>query len=184
MIELGRARRRAETFLAEIEAKASMTLVLTGEQEFAEGWAFFYDSAQHQETGAFADSLAGNAPIFVDRETGETITTGTAHPVEHYVKQFAEGKRRLREGWPQGLDARFLHLVRLVSEGAGRRDARALDMYINRKYEPRIGRHVRDELLELERRGLVSRLPDSEGGVGNRWAVTSEGLDVLGAEGA
>lgn len=184
MIELAEARRRAEARLAAIEAEIALTLVFTAEREFVEGWAFSYDSARHQETGQIGDGLAGNAPIFVDRETGNILPTGTAHPIEYYADAFAERKRRLREGWPQGLDGRLYELLRLVRDGAGRRDARTLDMYISTKHEPRPRHHVRDELLELEHRGLVHRLPDSNGGVGNRWAITAEGLEALESESA
>ena len=181
VIERDEARRRAEAHLREIESKSTSPLVLTGETEFADGWVFFYDSARHLETRALADSLAGNAPILVDRDTGDTFPTGTAHPVEYYLNQFSERKRCLREGWPLELDARFRHLLRLVNEGSGRRDARALDMYINARFEPRADHHVRDELLELERRGLVTKLPDSTGGVGNFWQITPAGLNALEA---
>lgn len=108
MIGRDEARRRAEVHLAEVKARSRIPLVLAGEREFADGWAFFYDSVQHQETGAFADLLGGNAPILVNRESGESFTTGTAHPVEYYTGEFSEQKRRLREDWPVGLDHRFL----------------------------------------------------------------------------
>lgn len=57
-------------------------------------------------------------------------------------------------------------------------------MYISTKCAPRAGHHVRSELLERENRGLVSKLPDSEGGVGDFWEITPAGLDALEAEDA
>lgn len=181
VIEFDEARRRAEAHLTKIASRGNLRLALTGEQEFVDGWVFFYDSVQHMETGALSDSLVGNAPILVDRDSGEIFTTGTAYPIDYYINEYSERKRRLREGWPQDLDARLLYLLRLVGEAAGRRDARALDMYLNTKHDPRPGHHVRGELLELERRGLVSGLPDAEGGVGNRWKITPAGFDGLEA---
>lgn len=50
----------------------------TREEDF--GWLFFY-----QPTGEAP--LAGNAPIAVRRESGEVRVTGTALPVEDYVRQ-------------------------------------------------------------------------------------------------
>ncbi len=32
--------------------------------------------------------LAGNAPLIVNRFTGEVVTTGTAHPTEYYLAQY------------------------------------------------------------------------------------------------
>ena len=51
-------------------------------------FVFFYESSRYLETGAFEDRLAGNAPILVDRRTGELHFLGTAEPVEFYIKEF------------------------------------------------------------------------------------------------
>jgi hypothetical protein len=42
---------------------------LTREEDF--GWAFFYNSKQFVETGDIEWALGGNAPLIVDRSTGE-----------------------------------------------------------------------------------------------------------------
>lgn len=55
--------------------------MLTLEREFAEGWVFFDNSARFQQTGAFRDGLVGNAPLIVDRDTGQIHITGTARYV-------------------------------------------------------------------------------------------------------
>jgi hypothetical protein len=55
----------------------------TRDEDF--GWVFFYKS-----TGD--SSFAGNAPIAVRRESGEVRVTGTALPVEDYI-------RELRREW-------------------------------------------------------------------------------------
>lgn len=150
--------------------------VITGDQEYLVGWVFFFDSRQHQESGSFLDGLGGNAPILIDRDTGQACPTGTARTVEEYVAEHAERRRRLREGWPGSLDARFLGLLALVRDGMGLRDARHLDLLISTRHEPREGLAVLDELIELERRGLVRR---GEGGTGYRWAVTDAGSEAL-----
>lgn len=155
--------------------------VITGGREFDAGWVFFYDSRRHQESGNFLDALAGNAPIFIDRDTGQVSLTGTAQPVEEYIAEYAERKRRLREGWPDSLDARFLALLALVRDGMGYRDARHLDLLINARHEPRQDATVLDELVELERRGLVRRRPAADGGTGFKWIATDAGSQVLGS---
>jgi hypothetical protein len=88
------------------------------------------------------------------------------------VAEYAERKRRLREGRLESLDARFLALLALVRDGAGLRDARRLDLLVVTRLGPRNGATVLDELAELERRGLVRR---GAGGTGYRWAATDAG---------
>ena len=56
--------------------------------EFEWGWVFFFDSKRHQRTGDFRDAVAGNAPFFVRRSDGAVISTGTAFPIEHYIREF------------------------------------------------------------------------------------------------
>ena len=63
--------------------------VLVGETIETEwGWVFFYQSKAYVETGDFREMLGGNAPIIVNRNTGELSHTGTAHDVEHYIKEY------------------------------------------------------------------------------------------------
>jgi Immunity protein 35 len=149
--------------------------VIIGDQEYPVGWVFFYHSRQPQEPGGALDAL-GNAPVLVDRDTGQVCLTGTARPTEQYVAEYAERQRRLREGWPGSLDARFLTLLALVRDGMGLRDARRLDRLVSMRHEPREDATVLEELAELERRGLVRR---GAGGTGYRWAVTDAGSVAL-----
>ena len=52
------------------------------------GWVFFYQAKSYIETGDFREMLGGNAPIIVNRNTGELFHTGTAHEVEHYISEY------------------------------------------------------------------------------------------------
>ena len=52
------------------------------------GWVFFWQSQPSLETGNFSDQLLGNAPLIVDRRDGALRVTGTAHPIEHCIKQY------------------------------------------------------------------------------------------------
>ena len=169
------AERAAQRFL---NGSAGGPYVITGDWECAVGWVFFCDSRQREDPGGRAGAPAGKAPVLVDRDTGQASFTGTARPVEEYAAERAERKRRLSEGWPGTLDARFLTLLALVRDGAGRRSARQLDLLVSTRHAPRDGATVLDELVELERRGLVRREP---GGTGYRWAVTDAGSDALRA---
>jgi hypothetical protein len=84
------ARLLAVKYVEAIERESGINLILLDDitSERAFGWVFFYDSKRHQETGDFSDVIAGNAPIVVTRVDGRLHVTGTAFPVEHYLKPF------------------------------------------------------------------------------------------------
>jgi len=86
------ARQIAHDYVKAMEGCAGFELVLldehTMERDF--GWVFFYDSKRHHETGDVSDAIAGNAPIVVTRVDGAVHVTGTAHPVEYYLKKFSK----------------------------------------------------------------------------------------------
>ena len=52
------------------------------------GWIFFYQSSLYLESKDISDALAGNAPLIVNKNTGEVIETGTAYPLEQYVQEY------------------------------------------------------------------------------------------------
>ena len=52
------------------------------------GWVFFYQSKAFIKTGDFLELLAGNAPIIVNKNTGELVFTGTAHDIDYYIKEY------------------------------------------------------------------------------------------------
>jgi hypothetical protein len=54
------------------------------------GFIFFYQSVRFLESGRVSDMLAANAPYFVNRYTGEVIPTGSAKPVEEYIKEYEQ----------------------------------------------------------------------------------------------
>ena len=60
------------------------------------GWIFFHTSRLWLETQDLRYALAGNSPIFVEKESGRLLTTGTAHPIEHYIDNYE------RTGNPNG----------------------------------------------------------------------------------
>lgn len=60
------------------------------------GWVFFYDSAAHSRSGDISDAIAGNAPIIVNRASGELVVTGTAWPIDKYIEDYES--RLLSEG--------------------------------------------------------------------------------------
>ncbi|MBN8228924.1 hypothetical protein JYK02_15550 [Corallococcus macrosporus] len=67
----------------------------TIEREF--GWVFFYSSKRYVETGDPAFAVGGNAPLIVDRVTGDIHVTGSAYPVEHYIALYEARPRAPKE---------------------------------------------------------------------------------------
>lgn len=84
------ARQLALTYLRSQEAAAGFELMLLDDCtiERAFGWAFFYDSKRHVETGDFRDAIAGNAPIVITKVDGQVHVTGTVLPIESYLRKF------------------------------------------------------------------------------------------------
>ena len=59
---------------------------LTQEHEF--GWVFCYNSKKYLEGASLKNTLLGNAPIIVDRNSGQFFITGTARGLNYYVENF------------------------------------------------------------------------------------------------
>ena len=62
------------------------------------GWVFFYQSKEFPDHGTLSEQLAGNAPIVVNRNTGELSVTGTAKPLDDYLKEY---EKALPQTWLQ-----------------------------------------------------------------------------------
>ena len=69
-------------------SQEGVTLVLTEPREESFGWVFFYNSKEFLDTSDLSKAVAGNAPIIVDKMTGELTVTGMAHPIEYYIEQY------------------------------------------------------------------------------------------------
>ncbi len=52
------------------------------------GGVFFSQARRFLETSDRRDALFGNAPVIFHRTSGEYHVTGTAHPLEHYLRQY------------------------------------------------------------------------------------------------
>ncbi len=54
------------------------------------GWLVFYTSREFFKTNDLRYAVAGNAPYIVLRKNGDVLETGTAYPIDHYIKRFEE----------------------------------------------------------------------------------------------
>jgi len=68
-------------------------LVITNEEEYDFGWVYYYDTEEYVETGFYSQTLAGNAPLIVDRVDGRIYVTGSAYPLSHYIGEYRKGIR-------------------------------------------------------------------------------------------
>lgn len=57
-------------------------------KEYDFGWVFFYNSVKYIEPGDYRESLLGNAPLIINKESKEIIVTGTADDVSYYVNNY------------------------------------------------------------------------------------------------
>ncbi|GGH00633.1 YrhB domain-containing protein [Pedobacter zeae] len=51
-------------------------------------WVFFYVNKKYLKTNDLSDMIVGNAPIIINKLTGEKYTTGTVYSVEYYMKEY------------------------------------------------------------------------------------------------
>ncbi|WP_217369226.1 YrhB domain-containing protein [Nonomuraea antri] len=81
--EVARLRRDMGRWFAD-----DVEFVIIGMEEYPVGWVYYYQSSKYLKSGRIRDSLAGNAPILVDRRDGTAVLTGTADDIEHYVREY------------------------------------------------------------------------------------------------
>jgi len=67
----------------------------TIEDEF--GWVFFYESKNYIESDDYVDMLMGNAPIIINKRSGDVHVTGTAEPIEVYIERYKESLEKSRK---------------------------------------------------------------------------------------
>jgi hypothetical protein len=93
MITEVEARATAEAVLAEINERIDFGPVVISEvEERSLGWIFYWTTARYLETGVLLDGMVGNAPILIERTTGAVLPTGTAYPIDHYIKEYEAGQ--------------------------------------------------------------------------------------------
>jgi hypothetical protein len=90
MLTVSQAKNLVEARLSALadETECELAVVDSATLEKTFGWVFFYQSRLYLETGEFTHRLVGNAPLIVNRFTGEIVPTGTAHPTEYYLAEY------------------------------------------------------------------------------------------------
>jgi hypothetical protein len=91
MVNIANARATVERALRDAsQSLADDELVIIDDytRELPYGWLFFYQAKRFVETGDPKYMVGGNAPYFVDRESGDLHMLGTAMRVEKYLETF------------------------------------------------------------------------------------------------
>ncbi|MFG1867470.1 YrhB domain-containing protein [Micromonospora arborensis] len=93
MISEQEARSTAEEMVRAMSSEPDVPpLAITSVEEHPECWVFYYQAVRYIETGSIMDSVAGNAPILVERTTGQPHWTGTARSIGYYLTEYANGR--------------------------------------------------------------------------------------------
>jgi hypothetical protein len=90
------ARRLAAEHIEEGRTNAEGIIPVIVDDETIEkdfGWIFFYQALEYLETQDSGFQLLGNAPIIVDRADGSLHETGTAEPIEHYIRDYEKSRK-------------------------------------------------------------------------------------------
>ena len=88
MLSLEDAKAKAVLHLESLQLDDAVVVLDDATEVFELGWVFFYQSEEFVRTGYASSQLAGNAPILVNRFSGEVTTTGTALPLQHYISRY------------------------------------------------------------------------------------------------
>jgi hypothetical protein len=92
MIDQAAAATIASEYLAGRSGANRLVLQPEHTIERAFGWVFFYDSKEFVDSADIRYALVGNAPLIVDRADGSIHVTGTAEPIQFYIKKYEELK--------------------------------------------------------------------------------------------
>ena len=89
MLSITQAQSLAEAQLSGSSDDSLELVVLTSATlETSFGWVFFYQSRAYVESHDPMEALVGNAPLIVNRITGDVIVTGTAEPIDSYISRY------------------------------------------------------------------------------------------------
>lgn len=80
----------ARAHIDQLPVASRYEIVLDDEKTREEmfGWVFFYNSRRFIETGDVDWGLGGNAPLIVDVDSRQVVTTGTARPIDDYIAYY------------------------------------------------------------------------------------------------
>jgi hypothetical protein len=84
VLSYSKARELAEKWVA-LTTDCACKIVDVSDKSY--GWVFFYQMKDFDQND-ITTHAAGNSPLIVNRFDCEIRTTGTAQPIEHYLKEY------------------------------------------------------------------------------------------------
>jgi hypothetical protein len=81
LIAEGQIKKMQTTCTVELSINHGLT------EEYDTGFVFFYNSKRYWATNDFIDTLAGNGPLFVNKETGMVTVLPSNKAVEKSVRE-------------------------------------------------------------------------------------------------
>lgn len=90
MITEAEAREKAQNEIDSFDQPEDDRYIILDESTISKdwGWVYFYTSEKWHTTKELSYAVAGNAPFIIEKTTGSLIVTGTAEPVENYIKRY------------------------------------------------------------------------------------------------
>lgn len=97
VLTLDMAKKSAEHYLFNMGKNIGLDLMLANNYTKDNGdfYVFIYNTKEFIETGNISSALTGNSPLFIDKNSGKIYESGTAYPLEHYIKKFEKGNMEL-----------------------------------------------------------------------------------------
>lgn len=96
MIKKAKAKKFAESQLEKLQTDCPVELAFNLDltEEYSKGFVFYYNSKEFWRTRNFAYSVAGNGPIFVYKNNGETVVLPSNQSVEKSIRElfYVEGE--------------------------------------------------------------------------------------------
>ena len=71
-----------------VNPNINLQILAESTEEYDFGWVFYYNSAKFNESGDLQEALDGNAPLIINKISGELIETGTAQDTTYYINNY------------------------------------------------------------------------------------------------
>jgi len=71
-----------------VNPNINLQILAESTEEYDFGWVFYYNSAKFNESGDLQEALVGNAPLIINKISGELIETGTAQDTTYYINNY------------------------------------------------------------------------------------------------
>jgi hypothetical protein len=92
MITKKKAIEIAEQYISDKGGRYHLVLLMEHTMEFDLGWVFFYQTKEYVESRDITQMAEENPPIIINKNDGSLSITGTAYPIEKYIRDYTKSK--------------------------------------------------------------------------------------------